>query len=350
MRMKAISVLTLTLAISGFVSAGDENPLQPASAQVEPLILAFADPADAGASADAQVTASGSQDDSVYFVRDVLSLLNGLGCNATACHGSATGKGGLKFDVGSGQYNTLASWVAKGLPYRDENAPDLVSIAVVLKEQVLEKGKSHQLQVTANDCRQSAIVASYMRRFDAVRNAVPQPLPSGFPEVKSTTEWKEEIVYINPAQTMRHPRTGEVVKPQFLGGQIAEVDPGADPRAVFAQWPSGGFSTPRSSPGSASSEERRRSPKVLPGTAGDITTATSTLPSWQVVDSKEAWSSEKLTQKENSPKSERSIRGTCRPACIRCWVSIPWAACLTRTAAWPTSPPWRPATSRAEGC
>lgn len=53
---------------------------------------------------------------------------------------------------------------------------------------------------------------------------------------KATREWKEEIVYINPRQTMRHPRTSEVVVPKFLSGDVPELAEGEDPRARFAQW------------------------------------------------------------------------------------------------------------------
>jgi hypothetical protein len=75
---------------------------------------------------------------------------------------------------------------------------------------------------------------------------------------KSTMEWKEEIVYLNPKQTMRHPKTGELVKPKFPGGEVLEFEnsaslapqgenapqrsasavlkEGEDARAKFAEW------------------------------------------------------------------------------------------------------------------
>jgi hypothetical protein len=135
---------------------------------------------------------------SVHFVTDLVPMLNRLGCNATKCHGSAMGKGGLKlsmfgaepeldymavtkwsagrrinkvepakslmllkatatinhgggkkFDVGSSEYNLLARWIAHGTPYRDENAARLVSVKAVPEEQVLQKGGTQQLQVKA---------------------------------------------------------------------------------------------------------------------------------------------------------------------------------------------------------
>jgi len=53
---------------------------------------------------------------------------------------------------------------------------------------------------------------------------------------KSTLEWKEEIVFIDPRKTFRDPMTREVVVPKFLGGATAKVEAGEDPRPKFAQW------------------------------------------------------------------------------------------------------------------
>jgi hypothetical protein len=53
---------------------------------------------------------------------------------------------------------------------------------------------------------------------------------------KSTGEWKEEIVYVDPDAVLKHPKTKEIVKPKFPGGPVAEVLPGEDPRIAFADW------------------------------------------------------------------------------------------------------------------
>jgi hypothetical protein len=53
---------------------------------------------------------------------------------------------------------------------------------------------------------------------------------------KSTLEWKEEIVYLNPKNVLRHPRTKDVVAPKFLAGPACQTKPGADPRTPFADW------------------------------------------------------------------------------------------------------------------
>ena len=479
-RTKAIPLFALALAVSGFVTArGGDDP----------------------------------KSDPVDFVQHVMPLIHNLGCNVTECHGSQAGRGGLRLSMfgagpkhdfvvltksaggrrvnkveplksllllkatasishkggqkvqpGSPEYGLLASWIAQGARWGDENAPVLVSIKVSPEEQTLQKDGTQQLSVTAvfsdgaeqdvtSSARyqaseggvaavdnkgavkavnfgQAAIAVDYMRQFDVVRIVVPQPLPSPFPEVaannkidelvlaklkelgippselcadqvflrrvyldvigtlptadevraflsdsdprkrsklidhlldceefadywalkwgdlfriksefpsnlwpnavqayhrwvrdsiarnkpydqfarelltssgsnfrepptnyyraflkrdpqsiaevtalilmgsrigcarchahpdeswtlddsvglaaffaqlrfKSTTEWKEEIVYVNPRQTMRHPTTGETVPPKLLDGEVVELEPGQDPRAVFAEW------------------------------------------------------------------------------------------------------------------
>ncbi len=59
-----------------------------------------------------------------------------------------------------------------------------------------------------------------------------------FPQVKfkNTGEWKEEIVFLDPTQTMRHPKTRAVVEPKLLDGEVVHVEPGEDPRIKLAQW------------------------------------------------------------------------------------------------------------------
>jgi len=210
------------------------------------------------------------------FARDVIPLVDRLGCNAAKCHGATGGKGGLQLslfaaepekdyealvksaagrrvnrvepakslfllkatagieheggkrvDAGSPEYNALLSWVARGVPYEDEDAPELVAIEVAPEKQLLEKGGSHALtvkasyadgtekdvtqaavfssareevaavdaggKVTAKDFGQATIVVSYLRRFDTVCIVVPQPLPSGFPEVAPNNKIDELV-------------------------------------------------------------------------------------------------------------------------------------------------------------
>ena len=174
MRIKATSFLVLTLAISGLVSAGRD--------------------------ADAQGPAGSPKNDSVDFVNHVMPLLNKLGCNQAKCHGSLQGKGhfqlsmfgsnpaddystltraavgrrinkvephkslfllkatasipheraqAVKIQAGSPEYNLLVSWVAQGASWGDDKQPELLSIAVLPREQALQKGETRQLSVTA---------------------------------------------------------------------------------------------------------------------------------------------------------------------------------------------------------
>jgi len=210
------------------------------------------------------------------FARDVIPLVDRLGCNAAKCHGATGGKGGLqlslfaaepekdyealvksaagrrvnrvepakslfllkatasieheggkRFEVGSPEYDALLSWVARGVPYQDANAPELVAIQVAPEKQVLEKGGTLALtakasyadgtekdvtraavftsareevaavdaggKVRAKDFGQATIVVSYLRRFDTVCIVVPQPLPSGFPEVAPNNKIDELV-------------------------------------------------------------------------------------------------------------------------------------------------------------
>ncbi|MBI5832125.1 MAG: DUF1553 domain-containing protein [Armatimonadetes bacterium] len=53
---------------------------------------------------------------------------------------------------------------------------------------------------------------------------------------KGTGEWKEEVVYLDPDATFKHPITKQVVTPTVLGGEAPALEPGADARLVFANW------------------------------------------------------------------------------------------------------------------
>lgn len=53
---------------------------------------------------------------------------------------------------------------------------------------------------------------------------------------KSTLEWKEEIVYLNPKNVVRHPLTKESVPPKLLAGAVCTVTNDADTRRPFVDW------------------------------------------------------------------------------------------------------------------
>jgi len=252
MRRQTVSVSLLTFALAALVSADID--------------------------VSAQEPADGSKNGSLHFVNDVMPLLSKFGCNDTKCHGSSKGKSGFKLSmfgselgedfaaltksaearrinkvepvkslfllkatasiphegaktsqlqVGSPEYNTLATWVAQGALWGNEQAPKLVSIQVTPEEQVLQKGGVHQLSVTgtfsdgsqkdvtrhavytssdqevaaadgngsvrASGFGESHILVSYMRQTGTVRIAVPQPLPSPFPNVAPNNKIDELV-------------------------------------------------------------------------------------------------------------------------------------------------------------
>lgn len=53
---------------------------------------------------------------------------------------------------------------------------------------------------------------------------------------KKTAEWKEEIVFFDPAKVFLDPDTGAPVRPRLPGGAEVPIPDGQDPREVFADW------------------------------------------------------------------------------------------------------------------
>jgi len=53
---------------------------------------------------------------------------------------------------------------------------------------------------------------------------------------KNTDEWKEEIVFFNPAGKLLDPKTHQPVAPAPLGGKPLNLAPDQDPRVAFADW------------------------------------------------------------------------------------------------------------------
>ena len=75
MKTKAVSLVVLGLIVVDFGSARGAEPPKPVPAQ--PAIAP----------------------NSVFFLRDVMPLLNKLGCNQAKCHGSLQGKGGFQLSM-----------------------------------------------------------------------------------------------------------------------------------------------------------------------------------------------------------------------------------------------------------
>ena len=148
--------------------------------------------------AEARVTVKNSRDDTVTFVNHVMPLLGRLGCNQSACHGSAQGKGGLRLSLfsgdaeedyaaltrmaygrrlnkfepqkslllvkatgglahaggrriapGSPKQDLLMTWVAQGAHRGDEQGPPPATLEISPEEQVLPRGESLHLLVRA---------------------------------------------------------------------------------------------------------------------------------------------------------------------------------------------------------
>lgn len=53
---------------------------------------------------------------------------------------------------------------------------------------------------------------------------------------KGTAEWKEEVVWSDPARQLLHPRTGKVVPPRTPCGFEPDIPERGDPRIAFADW------------------------------------------------------------------------------------------------------------------
>ena len=255
MKTKAMSLVVLGLLVVDCGSAPTADPPKPAPAQ--------------------PATASRS----VFFLRDVMPLVTRLGCNSVQCHGAPLGKGGMplsmfggdaeedyetivkdqrgtridrmdpaksllllkvtggiphggaqKIPPGSAEYKTLLAWIEQGAPYSDEKLPKLVCVQVLPPEQVVQKGQTQQLAVTAvysdgtkqdvtrlavfqstdakvasvdadgkvkaEEFGSAAIVAIYLRQSAVVRLRVPQPLATPFPTVAANNKI-DELVFAN---------------------------------------------------------------------------------------------------------------------------------------------------------
>jgi len=142
--------------------------------------------------------------------------------------GGVAHKGGKPVKPGSPDYRSLVSWLDQGAPWGDDQGPRLVCVEVRPEKPTLKKGETQQISVTAvyadgarkdvtgvsryqssetavaavtagGEVRaqgfgQAAIVVTYMRRSAVARVAVPQPLPSPFPETPTHNK-VDELVF-----------------------------------------------------------------------------------------------------------------------------------------------------------
>ncbi len=248
------------------------------AADGEVLIAVVAKLGDSAASAQVVVSVKEAGNESANFLRDVMPLFAKRGCNAIECHGSTLGKrgfrlsmfgaepdadydaltkmhmgrrinrvepikslvllkatnasahtGGQKIDPNSLEYAMLASWVAQGIRWGDDQRDKPVSVKVWPNDKVLPKGEGQQLlvravyadgserdvtrlasfassdpavaavdpsgKIKAENFGEAVVSVTFMRRWDTVRVLTPQPLPTAFPAIEPNNKI-DELVFV----------------------------------------------------------------------------------------------------------------------------------------------------------
>lgn len=156
-----------------------------------------------------------------HFENDIEPLLGRFGCNASGCHGKASGQNGFKLSVfgfdptadfaaitkeargrrifpaapehsllllkmsggmahgggvriprGSAEYETFRSWIAAGTPFGDSDAPKVVSLRVEPRERVLAMKDSQQLRAMARFSDGREIDVTAHARFQSNNEAL----------------------------------------------------------------------------------------------------------------------------------------------------------------------------------
>ncbi len=167
-------------------AASKAEPPKPAVTKAEPPKAAPKAEPPKAAAAEAP---KGPANVRISFADDVMPLIDKLGCNATACHGSMRGKGGLRFSMfgadpeadydalvrvaqgrridrlqparslllqkaagglkhgggkliepASPEYRLLLAWLSQGAPPTDPGRPKVVAVRVSPAVQLMEKG------------------------------------------------------------------------------------------------------------------------------------------------------------------------------------------------------------------
>jgi len=232
----------------------------------ETTISVVVEAGDSSVAAEARVTVTDSQNDSVDFIHDVMPLVGRLGCNLPECHGSLKGKGGFnlsmfgaepgddyaaltksaegrrvnkveplkslfllkatvsipheggeRIQVGSPEYNMLALWVAQGALRGNEKEPEFVSVEVSPQEETLQKGETRQLLATAVFSDGTRKDVTGCARYSSSQGSVAVVDESG--KVK-TDDYGESVVV---ATYMRRSDLARIVVPQPLPFPFPEV-------------------------------------------------------------------------------------------------------------------------------
>ncbi len=248
-------------------AVGKEGIVQPV-ADGEAVVSITAKSAETSASAEVRVTVKDAKNDSVFFLRDVMPLVDKLGCNQAACHGAERGRGGLKLSMfgaepeldydaltksakgrvidkvepansflvlkatagvphaggakvqaGSAEYNLLISWIAQGAAWGTEPQPKLVAVKLVPEEQVLQKGEPQQLLAKA--------IFSDGSEKDVTRCAVYQSSEGKVAAMEGSGKVKAEGYgeAVIVATYLRQSATARVIVPQPLPTPFPEVKP-----------------------------------------------------------------------------------------------------------------------------
>ncbi len=255
----------LTPAAANIAQVGPKGTITPV-ADGATTIAIVATLGDSTAQATVQVTVKNSGDDSTYFLRDVMPLIGELGCNATSCHGSTQGKGGLRLSMfgaepkldhealtrsaegrrlnrveplksllllkataaiehtggqkvqpGSPQYQMLALWIARGAPLAGAQDPELVSLEVLPQKQVFKKGETQRLLATAVFSDGTRKDATTRAAFEASDDSVATVDEAG--QVKAENYGQSSII----VSYMRKFAVVPVLVPQPLSTPFPEV-------------------------------------------------------------------------------------------------------------------------------
>ncbi len=255
MSAKVVRLLLLAIAVSPawLAAAGVPGRRQPVQ--------------QAGKALEATITPRASRSSAVDFANDVGPLLIRLGCAQSRCHGSMSGKGGLKlslfgaetdvdcdaltrsnggrrvnkveprrslmllkataalphgggqlFAAGSYEYNILVSWIAQGAVLNNPDRPRLQSLKATPEELTLALGETQPILVSA--------VFTAGKKRDVTRYAAFRVTPEGSATVDSegrvTAKKSGQCTIV--ATYMRQPSVTQVYIPQ-TGAKFADLKP-----------------------------------------------------------------------------------------------------------------------------
>ena len=235
---------------------------------------------EAAVTARATVSVTGAGDGAADFLSHVSPLIDRVGCNAVACHGSAKGRGGLKLAMfgadpaadfialtkqaagrridpvepaksllllkttaaiahqggavvapDSPQYQMLLAWITQGTPMARADAPTLAHVEVAPESLRLEPGQSRHLLVTAVYSDGSRRDATRLARFTA-QNASVAAVDGASQKVTAAANGQSAVVvnFMHRAAVVR------VVVPQNLPEPFPEMQAaGKIDEAVYAK-------------------------------------------------------------------------------------------------------------------